>query len=112
MWQPISEEKIQDLVENAEWMMAPKARYVWDKIKIPMQKWQLSPWGDMGGGFWVVALIGQTCIYYNDIEEGFNSSEYESFGVLKTYGCNQTDLLSYLNWLIQDLTSELSSNTE
>lgn len=92
--------------------MEPNVRFFWDKIKIPPQKWQHSPWGDLGGGFWVVALIGRTCVYYNDIEDGFNSSEYERFGYIKDYFCGQLDLITYLNALTQELTTELISKAK
>lgn len=105
MWQPISEEKIYEFINDAERAMKPQVRNLWEKIKIPPQKWQQSPMGDLGGGFWVIALIGQTCIYYNDIEDGFNQSEYDQYGLIKDYYCNQTNLLEYLNWLTADLTN-------
>ncbi len=96
----MKEEQILDLIENTEWLMEPSVKAFWDKVKIPPQKWQHSPWGDCGGGFWVIAIIGRTCIYYNDIEDGFNASEYEQFGAIKNYYCNQSDLLSYMNGLV------------
>jgi hypothetical protein len=30
-------------------------------------KWKLSPWGDRGGGFWVVAVILRTASTYRDV---------------------------------------------
>jgi hypothetical protein len=93
MWQPLSEDKLADLIEEAELLMSPGCRKFWDYIKIDPQKWDLSPWGDEGGGFWVVAVVGGSCLYYNDIEEGFNFSSYKSFGRIDEYTCNQSVLL-------------------
>lgn len=104
MWQPLAEDKLLDMIDNAEWMMEPPVRAVWDRIKIQPNKWKLSPHGDMGGGFWVVALVGQWCLYYNDIEEGFNGSEWEQFGRISTYWCNQPNLLSFVTGYYRDLT--------
>ena len=80
------------MIELEELAMDPPTRLFWDLIKIPPVKWQLSPWGDEGGGFWVVALAGRNCVYFNDIEEGFNRSQYEEFGRIRDYWCNQSGL--------------------
>ena len=56
------------------------------------EKWQISPWGDHNDGFWVIGIIGQTVLWYNDIEEGFNSSSYSKYGTIKEYWCNDDDL--------------------
>ena len=102
------EDKIQEVIDNAEWMMAPSTRTFWDKIKVKPQKWQLPPMEDMGGGFWVVAVVGQKCIYYNDIEEGFNLSSYEQVGHINDYWCNQSDLASFANSYCQDFIAAVS----
>ena len=106
MWKPLPENKLTDIIEEAELFMAPGCRRFWDYIKIHPQKWSLSPWGDEGGGFWVVAVIGNTCIYYNDIEEGFNFSSYKTFGQIDDYYCDQSDLLPVINGFYQRVVNE------
>lgn len=64
MWKPADIERIDSLIEIAELEMNSGSRRFWDSIKIGPQKWALPPWGDDGGGFWVVGIIGPTCIYY------------------------------------------------
>ncbi|MFP5304141.1 hypothetical protein R2R70_23455, partial [Cobetia sp. SIMBA_158] len=56
------------------------------------EKWIEEEYGKEGDGFWVVGLIGRKVIYYNDIEEGFNISDYTTFGTIDEYICNQDDL--------------------
>ena len=97
MWRPLRQEKLLDMIDNAEWLMEPPVRALWDRIKVRPQKWQHSPWGDEGGGFWVVAVVGQQCVYYNDIEDGFNASPFADWGRISEYHCNQPDLLSFIN---------------
>jgi hypothetical protein len=80
MWKPTNIDELEAMIEESELDMSKGYRKFWDYIKINPEKWDLSPMGDEGGGFWVVAVIGKTCIYYNDIEEGFNMSSYETFG--------------------------------
>ena len=41
--------------------------------------WASHPYGDLGGGFWVVALLGETVVWFNDIEDGFNRSHFCRF---------------------------------
>jgi hypothetical protein len=73
--------------------MDPPQLAFWNQVRVQPVKWAMSPWGDLGGGFWVVAVIGQKCIWFNDIEDGFNTSGFKSFGVIAEYWCNQSSLL-------------------
>lgn len=66
-------------------------------------KWQQHPYGDPGGGFWVVALIGRTVIWYNDVEEGFNRSCYSVYGEIEDYWCNEDELEFTIAFLVNAL---------
>ena len=76
--------------------------YFWESIKIDPVKWDLHPWGDEGGGFWVVAIMGNTVLWYNDIEDGFNRSKYSTFGLIDEYWCNQDEL----HWQLTHMITE------
>ena len=67
---------------------------LWHLIRTPPEKWALHPWGDLGGGFWVVAVFGRSALWYNDIERGFNVSRFQTEGVIPSgeYWCNQDPL--------------------
>ena len=91
-WAPISEVELCDLVIKAEARMSPQLSKLWQAIKIRPQKWSEQSHGQVGGGFWVVALVGENAIWYNDIEEGFNRSSYRDVGKLDEYVCNQDEL--------------------
>ena len=65
---------------------------MWQAIRVRPAKWQLHPWGDEGGGFWIVAIFGQFVLWFNDIEWGFNLSSYCAFGKIDEYRCNQDEL--------------------
>ena len=56
-------------------------------------KWDLHPWGDRGGGFWVVAVLENQVLWFNDIEEGFNVSTFQREGQIPDdqYWCNQDE---------------------
>ncbi|WP_198043905.1 hypothetical protein [Janthinobacterium sp. 1_2014MBL_MicDiv] len=72
--------------------MGPQVLRLWESIKIPPEKWAEQTYGTVGGGFWVVAVIGSRVIWFHDIEDGFNCSSYVVAGKLSEYFCNQDEL--------------------
>ncbi|WP_421780833.1 hypothetical protein [Kiloniella litopenaei] len=90
--QPTSEAKIWDLINSAEEKLSSKEARLWETIKIIPQKWQEKSYGQAGGGFWVVAIYGTSILWYNDIEHGFNISQYKTYGTIEEYYCEQAKL--------------------
>lgn len=76
-------------------------RKEWDRIKIEPEKWRCSPWGDLGGGFWAVAIRDSDVLWYNDIEGGFNVSSFSRRGVIDEYHCDQTEFTEILEGFAQ-----------
>ena len=98
MWKPISKNEIEEMINTAETKMNSGAFRIWKLVRLAQpEKWELHPWGDEGGGFWVVAVAGTTCLYYNDIEDGFNSSSFTKWGIIDQYFCNQVELQDIIN---------------
>ena len=91
-WQPISKSAIQARIAQGVARMTVEQLRVWRTIEIEPEKWKQHPYGDQGEGFWVVAIVGRTLIWYNDIEEGFNRSTYATFGVIDEYWGNNDEL--------------------
>lgn len=83
--------------------MSPSQLRLWEAIRIGPEKWLQHPYGDAGGGFWVVALVGRTVIWYNDIEEGFNRSSYSAYGQIDDYWCNDDELNLTMEYLMSTL---------
>jgi len=102
-WQPISEGALRRRVAQGVARMSPAQRRLWDAIRIEPQKWELHPYGDAGNGFWVVAIIGQTVVWYNDNEDGFNRSRYSTYGQIEDYWCNQDELDLAVSYLMNTL---------
>ena len=102
-WLPIAEEALRKRVAQGEARMTPSELRLWSAIRVEPQKWKQEPYGSEGGGFWVVGLIGQTVIWYNDLEEGFNRSRYSSLGTIDDYWCNQDELEVTLGYLMTAL---------
>ena len=63
-WEPFTEHELSKEIVRGLAEMTPAQRLLWDAIKIRPTKWQLSPWGDEGDGFWVVAILGSSVIWY------------------------------------------------
>ena len=91
-WAPISEASLWDKLNAAENRMSLRQSKLWDVIRIVPEKWSQEPYGNEGGGFWAVALLGKRVVWYNDIEEGFNYSAYRRYGTIQSYWSNQDEL--------------------
>jgi hypothetical protein len=106
MWKPISLIDLKNLILKGELELNDKQLNFWDLIKIEPEKWVEEDYGTEGGGFWVVAIMGRQVIWYNDIEEGFNISEYKNHGEIDNYQCSQVEL----NWSVLALINRLKEN--
>ena len=92
MWLPISVGELEARIQQSFAEMEGPERRLWELLRITPEKWACPPWGDEGGGFWVVGLIGNWVIWFNDIEDGFNISIYAKNGLIGQYLCNQDEL--------------------
>lgn len=99
-WTPFSEDELMTLIAEAVSVMEPQPRRLWDVIRVPPVKWALHPWGDCGGGFWIVGILGTQVVWYNDIEHGFNISRYDAPGLIADYWCNQDELQHTMHALL------------
>ncbi|MFC3702715.1 hypothetical protein ACFOND_13820 [Reinekea marina] len=106
-WKPITLNELEKDIWLSEQALEGPTLKLWELLKVKPTKWKCPPLGDEGGGFWVVALAGNKVIWYNDIEEGFNISNYRSFGEIEEYYTNQLELFE----LINSIESELHRNS-
>jgi hypothetical protein len=98
-WKPILITELYDQILKTENDLTGELWNFWQLIKTTPSKWTEKEYGDEGGGFWVVAICGTKIIWYNDIEESFNISEYKNYGQIEGYYCNQDEL----NWAVTRL---------
>lgn len=100
-WTPIDREELQRWIERGLAAAGDEIRALFARIGRQPSKWQLHPWGNLGGGFWVVAVLGNRVVWFNDIEEGFNISTFTEEGVIPSdqYWCNQDEL----HWVLETL---------
>jgi hypothetical protein len=102
-WEPITEQALRARVAQGKARMTAAQLRVWEAIRIDPEKWCQHPYGDAGGGFWVVAIVGRTVIWYNDIEDGFNRSRYSAYATIDDYWCNQDELEVTVQYLMNAL---------
>ena len=84
--------------------MTALQRRFWEVVRVVPAKWRQHPYGDCCGGFWVVAIIGQCVVWYNEIEEGFNLLRYSQHGLIDEYWCNQDQL----EWTLESVLKAVS----
>lgn len=108
-WHAISKARVQTLVDEAYNRMSVEQKVIWKLVQVPLHKWQQSPWGELGDGFWVVGIIGSTVLWYNDIEHGFNLSSYIEWGTIGEYCCDQYNLEFAVQLLLSEIKSESPS---
>jgi hypothetical protein len=91
-WESIAEAELLAELTAVESALDPPALALWQMIRIRPVKWQFHPQGDRVNDFWVVAIIGRQCIWYNDIEGGFEISPFSEFGTIRECGARQFEL--------------------
>ncbi len=101
MWAPITLEELNAMILTDEAGMSQRETNLWNLIRITPIKWIEESFGEEGGGFWAVGILGQQVIWYNDIEDGFNVSNYSCFGRIDEYNCNQDELYITIRGLIR-----------
>jgi len=108
-WNPIERSDLESLLSRDLIDCSEEQKQFFAQVRIPPLKWTLSPWGDTGGGFWVVAVYRDRVLWYNDIEGGFNVSRYEVAGQIPEaeYWCNQDPLRWAMPRLVGDPAARL-----
>lgn len=105
MLEPISEADIWEMINSSCEKMSFEQGRLWEVIKITPEKWREKRYGKECGGFWVVGIIGNKVVWYNDIEDGFNCSRYSKYGEIDDYWCNQDQL----EWTVQNIINEIKN---
>jgi len=104
IWTPISRDELEAILASEFDTCSADQQALFKELACPPVKWRQSPWGDLGGGFWVVAIRQGRVLWYNDIEHGFNVSRFTVPGTIpeNEYWCNQDEL----RWALPRLVGE------
>ncbi|MGE3166372.1 MAG: hypothetical protein AB7O52_15815 [Planctomycetota bacterium] len=106
-WEPITLSALQAMLARDLAECSAEQQEFFGQTSISPSKWGLRPWGDLGGGFWVVAVHLDRVLWYNDIEDGFNVSRFDVQGEIPAdeYWCNQDPL----RWALPRLQAGLGT---
>jgi hypothetical protein len=105
MWKPAKQERIEKDIEYCSEILSIKSNCYkfWEYIKIAPEKWREKTMGAEGLGFWVVAILGKSVVYFNDIEDGYNLSTFTKYGEIDNYNCNQMELHEMIESLFYEI---------
>jgi hypothetical protein len=84
-WKPVDRATLDTWIADALARRDDAVRAAWAQIRIEPAKWQCSPMGDLGGGFWAVAIDGDRVVWFNDIERRFARSKFAERGDIGKY---------------------------
>jgi hypothetical protein len=105
-WRPITLQELTALIRVGLEEADDAVLAAWQTMRVEPIKWRCSPWGDAGGGFWVVAIRDEMATWYNDIEGGFNTGPFTTPGTIDEYSCNQDDFRQFLAGLPEAIVAE------
>jgi hypothetical protein len=93
-WHPVGLSDLVSRIARDLLECSAEQREFFARTRITPTKWHLPRWGDEGGGFWAVAVHRNRVLWYNDIEDGFNVSNFDVPGQIPQdeYWCNQDPL--------------------
>jgi hypothetical protein len=61
-----------------------RALRLWERMRIPPEQWRHQQYPETEP-FWVIALLGRRCLYFNAIESGWGWGGYETHGEIREY---------------------------
>ena len=64
--------------------LGARYRRLWDRVSIKPQKWEQEQYPEFDS-FWVVAVMGSRCLYFNYLEYGWGWGQFESWGQISEY---------------------------
>lgn len=104
MWEPASKERILKDIGycNDILFLRPDCLKFWEYIRIEPEKWVEKTMAE-ADGFWVVAILGKSVIYYNDLEEGYNCSSFTTYGIIDDYYPDQLELYQSIESLYEEI---------
>lgn len=78
----IDEEEITELLNDAQWVLEGLPNNFWRLIKLsPFEIWG-TPEEAEAEYVWVVAIIGNRCVFYDELNNGFVIGHYDVHGEL------------------------------
>ena len=92
----LKKEELYSLILKSAELFSEDLKSIWNDIKISPEEWNEST---TARDYWVVAVMNDEVIWYNDIEKGFNISKFTNEGEIGEYWgerCSLDELLWHL----------------
>ena len=99
----MDEATVLQMINEGRDLMAVKQRKAWDAISIPPEPWHYRSDDGRDNHVWIVALIGQSVISYNEWDGGFDRSHFVRYGEIAQFGWGDGSLAV----VVQDVLNEL-----
>jgi hypothetical protein len=90
----LTKAQVQEEISTAEReLVEPDGRAVrlWERIKVPASLWDQAQY-PIDSTFWVVAILGNQCLYFNHVEGGWGWGRYHRWGQIESYHCQQDEI--------------------
>jgi hypothetical protein len=99
----IADQKITKLLNDAEWLLEGLPKSFWRFIKLSaFEIWETPEQAEFEYA-WVVAIMGNRCVFYNELNKGFVIGHYEVHGQLDERSLAKSAM--QLNDLIENIIS-------
>ncbi|AWH26971.1 hypothetical protein [Stenotrophomonas sp. YAU14D1_LEIMI4_1] len=97
-WQPITFSELEALVAAQLGRCTPAQQAAFARLRVPFHHVPVHRLGAVEQ-VWVVAHTPAGWLYYEDVEEGFETGRPDAHGVLAERGCDQLELTHLLHRL-------------
>ena len=94
-----------ELEESERRINMSELRRTWESIKIEPSLWQQNQY-DTPERFWVIAIAGKYCLYFNYIEGGWGWGKFEPMGKIIEYQWEQEEIYEAFLWRFHELRIE------
>jgi hypothetical protein len=96
---PVSNKNLSEVAQEiagAERDLDAKARRLWERIRIAPVLWKQRQYPDEANQyserFWVVAIMGTRCLYFNHVEGGWGWGRFAEWGNVAEYHWQQDEI--------------------
>ncbi|MHB1390129.1 MAG: hypothetical protein ACYCXF_02695 [Thermoleophilia bacterium] len=90
----LTQTQVHDEIATAEGELVEldgRALRLWERIKVPASLWKQSQY-QIDSSFWVVAILGNRCMYFNHVERGWGWGRYSLWGTIESNHCQQDEI--------------------
>lgn len=86
--------QLEDEIKAAEHELVEpsgRAMLLWERIMVPASLWTSAQY-TIDSTFWVIAIIGNRCLYFNFVEGGWGWGQYHEWGRIDNYHWQQDEI--------------------